>query len=53
MEEEARNRDDRHGHLLEDFEKEAKDEPELAAKLEAVDRAMKRYKEALQRLADS
>jgi len=53
MEEQAKARDDRRSRFLEEIQKKAKDDPELAARLEAAMYVMERYKDTLQRLADS
>ena len=53
MEDKAKPNDGRHGPLREEFREKAKDDPELAAHLEAAKSVMERYCETLQRLADS
>ena len=53
MDEEAKNPDDRRSRLLEEIQRKAKDDPELAAQLEAAMYVMEKYKDTLQRLADS
>ena len=53
MDEEAKNPDDRRSRLLEEIQRKAKDDPELAARLEAAMYVMEKYKDTLQRLADS
>ena len=53
MEEKAKIPEDRNSPLWTERWEKAKDDPELARKLDAVERVMDRYSETFQRLADS
>ena len=53
MEEKAKPDHDRHSKIWAELQEKAKDDPELAGKLEASKRVTERYSEALQKLADS
>jgi hypothetical protein len=53
VEEKAKSENDRRSPLWTELQEKAKDDPELAEKLETARRVIERYSEALQRLADS
>lgn len=53
MENEATSRDGRDGPLWTELLERAKDDPELAEHLSAAKNVLDRYRETLQRLADS
>ena len=53
MEEKGKPDTDRHSLLWLELQEKAKDDPELAEKLEVAKSVMKRYSKTLQRLADS
>jgi hypothetical protein len=53
VEEKAKPDHDRHSPLWTELLEKAKDDPELAAHMEAAKSVMERYSETLQRLADS
>jgi len=53
MEEKAKPVTDRNSPLWLKLQEKAKDDPELAKRLEIAKRVMERYNETLQRLADS
>ena len=53
MEEKAKLDNARHSPLWVELQEEAKDDPELAAHLEAAKHVLERYRDTLQQLADS
>jgi hypothetical protein len=53
VEEKAKPDNVRHGRLWAELLEKAKDDPELAAHLEAAKRVIERYRDTLQRLAES
>ena len=53
IENKAKPENNRHGPLWAELQEKAKDNPQLAKQLEAAKRVMERYRETLQRLADS
>ena len=53
MEEKAKIHENRSVLLWQELKEKAKDDPELARKLDAAERVMDRYSETCQRLADS
>jgi len=53
MEETAKTGSDHHGPLRTELHEKAKDDPELAEHMQAANRVIDGYREALQQLADS
>ena len=53
MEETAKTGSDHHGPLRTELHEKAKDDPELAEHMQAANRMIDGYREALQQLADS
>lgn len=53
MEEKAKPDTNRNSPLWVELQEKAKDDPELAGKLEVAKRVIERYSETLKRLADS
>jgi hypothetical protein len=53
VEEKAKLDNARHSPLWVELQEEAKDDPELASQLEAANRVIERYRDTLQRLAES
>ncbi len=53
MEEKAKTPEDRHGPLWIELREKTKDDPKLAKMLDTAEQVMDRYRETLQRLADS
>jgi hypothetical protein len=53
VEEKTKPDNDRHSPLWLELHEKAKDDPELAVHLEAAERVIERYRDTLQRLANS
>jgi hypothetical protein len=53
MEEKAKPNTDRYSPLWLELQEKAKDDPDLAGKLEVAKRVIERYNDTLQKLADS
>jgi len=53
MKKTAKPGDNRHSQHRAELQEKAKDDPQLAQKLEVAKRVMERYSETLQKLADS